>query len=247
MKVDNSTLEAQLAEINEKLGYLTAQVELQARRQRETQELKEDLNRIAGDFMQSAISELEDISPHFDMQDALHLLKKLMRNTRNLTALLDKLEGAGNLLDDLAPISKQAFLDVLHTLDEFDRKGYFAFLREIAVIVDRVVTSFTVEDVRLLAENIVTILETVKNLTQPDMLSAMNNAISVYKNLDFEVDRSVSYWRIAKQLKTPELRQGIAYGVEFLKSLSREHTNDHQQNYSPSLKAKGEKQWKSTQ
>ena len=46
--------------------------------------------------------------------------------------------------------------------------------------------SFSPEDVKHLGDNIVTILNTIKNLTQPDMLHAINNAVTVYKNIDVE-------------------------------------------------------------
>ena len=61
-------------------------------------------------------------------------------------------------------------------LDELDRKGCFAMARELQRAFDHVVASFTVEDVRLLGDNLVAILQTVKNLTQPEMLQAINNA-----------------------------------------------------------------------
>ena len=63
-------------------------------------------------------------------------------------------------------------------------------------------------------------MNTIKSLTQPDMLAAMNNAVSIYKNLDFVVDENVSYFKLFKEAKTPEMRRGIAYGIQFLKSLS---------------------------
>ncbi|MFQ5632516.1 MAG: DUF1641 domain-containing protein [bacterium] len=220
--MDDKDIQKQLTEINEKLNFLTEPMQIQARRQREMQELKDDLSRIATDFTQTAILELDEVSQHFDTNDLLHLVKKLLRNTRNLTALLDKVESTGTFLEDATPIARQAFLDLLQTLNELDRKGYFAFFREVGMVLDRIVTAFSVEDVKALWDNIVTILNTVKNLTQPDMLSAMNNAISVYKHLDFVVEKDVSYWQIARQLKSPEMKQGIALGVEFLKSLSKD-------------------------
>ncbi len=218
----NQTIETQLAEINEKLGFLTEQMQIQAQRQREMQELKDDLSRIAADVMQTATTELDEVAGHFTTQDLLFLLKKLLRNTRNLNALLDKFESARMFLEDATPISKQAFFELLETLDEMDKKGYFAFFREFGAIIDRIVTSFSAGDVKALGDNIVTIMLTLKNLTQPDMLAAMNNAVSVYKNLDLDVAHDASYWKIAKELKTPEMRQGVAFGVAFLKSLSKE-------------------------
>lgn len=227
--MENGTLEKQIAEINQRLTFISEQMEAQARRHRELQELKEDLSRIALDFTQTAVTELDEISHEFDGRDFLHLLKKLMRNTRNFMNLLDRLESTENFLRDFSPIGKQVFLELLQTLNELDRKGYFAFFREVLQILDHIVTAFSVEDVKALGDNIVTILETVKNLTQPEVLLALNNAITIYKHLDLHVDRDISYWQIARQLKSPEMKRGIAFGVEFLKALSKEG-NNHQSN-----------------
>ncbi len=73
---------------------------------------------------------------------------------------------------------------------------------------------------KLLGDNIVTILNTVKNLTQPYMLNAINNAISVYKKLDIEIEENVSYFQLFKRMNTPEVRNGIVFGMKFLKNLA---------------------------
>jgi uncharacterized protein YjgD (DUF1641 family) len=104
-------------------------------------------------------------------------------------------------------------------LDELDRKGYFEFLRELVQVGDNVVTSFSPEDVRRLGENIVTILETVKNLSQKDVLSTVNNALSVYRELNVEVPDEVSTWQLIRELNTPETRRSLAYLIQFQKSL----------------------------
>ncbi|UCH65165.1 MAG: DUF1641 domain-containing protein, partial [Ignavibacterium sp.] len=75
-------------------------------------------------------------------------------------------------------------------------------------------------DVKLLGDNIVTILNTVKNLTQPEMLQAINNALAVYKNIDFEIDEKVSLFSLIKDLNTPEAKKGLAVGIQFLKNLA---------------------------
>ncbi len=221
---DNDRL---LLEINRKLDLIVEQMAQQARREQEKRELKEDLQRIGVDVFQAAVEELNEVAHHFDSQDLLHLLKKLLRNTRNLIKLFDQIESMSNFVQDAAPIGREAFLEILSTLDELDRRGYFDFLRELMRIVDRIVTSFTVEDVKALGDNIVTILNTVKNLTQPEMLHAINNAVSVYKNLDIDVKDEVSYFDLLRAARTPEMKRGLAFAIQFLKNLAATEF-DHQ-------------------
>jgi uncharacterized protein YjgD (DUF1641 family) len=110
----------------------------------------------------------------------------------------------------------------MNKMDEFDRKGYFQFLKEFSRVMDNVVVSFSAEDVKNLAENAVTILNTVKNLTQPEMLNAVNNALTVYKNLDIDISEKVGVFTLFKELNKPEVKKGLAFGLKFLENLGKQ-------------------------
>ena len=218
--VENKQIEKELAAMHQKLDLLVAQMQEQQRKQREFEELKRDLTHIGKDAFQNLVTELEEVAPHFETGDLVHLLKKLLRNTQNLSKMMDKLESFMDFMEDVKPIQKQAFGEVLHKLDEMDRKGYFSFFSEAAKIVDTVVSAFTVEDVQLLRENITSILLTVKNMTQPEMLGAMNNALGFYKKMDIEVNEEISFREIFRELKDPEVKRGLAFMLEFVKSMA---------------------------
>ncbi len=210
----------QIAEINQKLDVITAYIQEQQRRQREKEELKHDLIHIGKDVFQAAVTELEEVAPYFDTQDLLHLLKTLLRNVRNLNRLLDQMESVADFVEDAKPLSKEAFAELLHKLDKLDRKGYFDFMKETAKIIDTIVTSFSVEDVRLLRENITSILLTIKSMTQPEMLSTMDNALGFYRNMDIVVESDVSFRQILRELRKPEVKRGIVFLLEFIKSMA---------------------------
>jgi len=91
--------------------------------------------------------------------------------------------------------------------------------------VDTVVTSFTVEDIRLLRENITSILLTVKNMTQPQMLSIIDNALGFFNKMDITVEKDVSYFQIMKELRNPEVKQGMIFMLEFIKSMAKPNKN----------------------
>ncbi len=135
--------------------------------------------------------------------------------------MFDQLESAKDFLEDASPLVRESIIDFMAKMDEFDRKGYFHFIKELQNVMDNVVTSFTVEDVKALGDNVVTILNTVKSLTQPDMLHSINNAVKVYNKLDIEIEENVSYFQLFKRMNTPEMRSGIAFGIKFLKKYSR--------------------------
>ncbi len=223
--MENKNVELEIREINQKLDFIADQMREYRAHQKEIQELKDDLSLIVKDMFDAAVDELEDVSPYFDTNDLIHLGKKLLRNTRNLNKMLTQVEGAADLWRDLEPLGKQAFDELLKTLDELDKKGYFEFFSETFKIVDTIVTSFSLEDVRHLRENITTILTTVKNMTQPDMLGSVNNALEFFKKMDVIVKDDVSMFSLIKQLRDPEVKKGLAFSLEFVKNMAKTGNN----------------------
>ena len=62
--------------------------------------------------------------------------------------------------------------------------------------------------------------KTQQKNSNPQLLQALNNAVAVYKKLDFEVDEKISYFTLIKRMNTPEMRRGIAFAIRFLKSMA---------------------------
>ena len=91
---------------------------------------------------------------------------------------------------------------------------------------DNIVSYYSVQDVKDLADNIVTILETIKSITQPDMLHALDNGVKVYKSIDTKNIPEYTVWKAMKELRTPEMRRGIGFMITFLKNMTREENNN---------------------
>lgn len=224
--MEKKNLELQIREINEKLDFITRQMQENQRRQRELTELKDDLTMIGKDIFQAATQELDEVAHHFTTEDLLYLFKKLLRNTRNLNKMMDQMESAADFFQDATPLGKQVFNQVMDTMSELDKRGYFDFLKEFVTIIDTVVTTFSVEDVRLFRENVAEILLTLKNLTQPEMLGTVNNALDFFKKMDVEVEQKVSYFQLIKELRDPEMKRGIEFVIKFMKNMVKPNGNE---------------------
>ncbi|MCL4549940.1 MAG: DUF1641 domain-containing protein, partial [Bacteroidetes bacterium] len=222
-KMEEKTTQNQIDAINSKLDLILEEIQLQRKHRREMEDLKDDLMRVGKDFYDTAVVELEAVHDHVNTKDILHLGKYLLRNVNTINRSIEQLESMKDFLVDVSPLVRQSVLDFMKTLDEIDRKGYFEFAKELSNITDKVVTSFSKEDVKNLGDNIVTILQTVKNLTQPDMLHTINNAVDVYKQLDITVKKDVTLFGLLKELNSPEAKRGLAFAIEFLKNLANLH------------------------
>ncbi len=218
--LEPTDLTGRLEALDRKLDLVLAEVEEVRRIRREVEELKDDLTRVGKDLFRTAVTEMEEVAPFVDTGDFAALLKRLVRNVNNLNELLVQLEGARDFLRDATPLARQLLHDGMEKLDALDRRGYFSMGRELGRAVDNVVASFTIEDVRLLADNLVAILQTVKNLTQPEMLQAINNAVGVYRQIDFGTVEEYSLWRAFREVNKPEMRRALGFLVVFLRNLS---------------------------
>ena len=223
--MEANAYQEQLNSINKKLDVILNEIEIQKRHRREMEDLKDDLMRVGKDVYQTALVELDQIHDSFDTDDLLHLGKRILRNVNTIENMFEQLESLKDFLEDATPLARDYFIDTMSKLDEFDRKGYFTFFKESTQIIDRIVTSFTPDDVKNLADNVVTILNTIKNLTQPDMLQTINTAVNIYKKLDIEVEDDVSIFKLFKEINTPEMKRGLSFAVKFLKSLSATERN----------------------
>ena len=54
------------------------------------------------------------------------------------------------------------------------------------------------------------------------MLHAINNAVSIFKNLDTENIKEYSLWNVFREMNTPEMKRGLGFIMTFLKNLSQE-------------------------
>ena len=216
----DKNIEARMDAIERKLDVILEEIDLQRAHRREMEDLKADLMRVGKDLFQTAVVELDGVHDQFRTVDLVHLGKKLMRNVDTITRVVEQMESLKDFLEDASPLARESFIALMKKLDEFDRKGYFGFMKEMGRIVDQVVTSFTVEDVKNLGDNIVTILNTIKNMTQPEMLHAVNNAMNMYQKMDLEVEEDVSLLALLRELNTPEVRRGMAFAIRVLKSIA---------------------------
>ncbi len=214
-----------LLELNQKVDALTEQVTFlavearrQQRRQQEWDELKSDLTPIANDVFRLSVEQLDEVEQYIQLEDVFRLVKRLARNTRNLEQMLDQMESLAELGRDFSPLTQDAFLTAMNRLDEMERKGYFAFVRGGMAIMDNVVTSFTEEDVRQLGENVVLILQTVKEMTQPDIMQMLRStAVTIREE---EPAENISMLTILRQLNDPAVKRGLAKTLSVLKTVS---------------------------
>ena len=218
--MDND-IQTQINTLNDKVDLILEYVNQQRLKSQSVDDLIADASIIGKDMYDSAVMELENRSIEVDPEDVKMIVLKILRNVRNINGVLDTFESTTDFLKDASPIFNEMIIDLIKKLNEFDRKGYFEFLAEAGAIVDNVVTHFTRDDIRLLADNVVPMLETVKSLTQPEMLKSVNNAVKIFSRLEMEAVPEYSVWKLIREMNKPEMKRAIGFMVSFMKNMSK--------------------------
>lgn len=125
MEKELAALHQKIDTLSEQMAYLTEQAGSQQRRDREFEELKADLIPIGNQLVSLTIQELEEIGADFELEDLLYLLKRVLRNTSLILAMMDRFEALMGMADEVELLGKQVFSAVVEELDRLESNGTF--------------------------------------------------------------------------------------------------------------------------
>jgi hypothetical protein len=191
-------------EINAKLDLVLQHVDNQRRRYQAVEDLMEDAKIVGYDFFNTAVDELEHNNIEINPAELKMLLLRLTKNIGNLNELMGMFESINDLLKDLGPIVHDLGLNTIETIAEYEKKGYFEMFRN-------------------LADNMDNILKIAGNFSNPKLIN--NLEIISRKISESSIDNKLddkSLFGLFKELKTPEVRQTLAYTLRMIKELKIE-------------------------
>lgn len=143
-------------------------------------------------------------------------LEVVARHADTLDAVLAQLEASRELIDDVMPMTTGAVEGLTQRLAELEQRGYFSFAREGLAVVDRVVETYDEDDIQALGDNIVLILDTVKEMTQPEVMTMLRRTVHSIEETDVE---AVSMFQLLRQLRDPEVKRGLGRLLGMLRTM----------------------------
>ncbi|RLD83461.1 MAG: hypothetical protein DRJ07_06615 [Bacteroidetes bacterium] len=215
-------IQSQIDALDKKLDLILGYVHQQKLNSTVVEDLVSDLSIIGKDAYDSTVIELDKRQVEIEPSEITDLAVTFLRNIGNIKKVMNMLEMAMDLGDEIGPIANEAIIDFTKQLNTFEQRGYFAFIKEIGPIIDNIVTGFTPKDLRELADSVVTILSIVKEMTQPEVLGTMENAIKAFNSMETESVPSYSIWRVMKEMNSPEMKKALGFGITFMKNVSKD-------------------------
>jgi uncharacterized protein YjgD (DUF1641 family) len=220
--MEEKALQTQVTELNRKVDLLLEYVNQQRLKTNQLEDLVADVSIVGKDIYDTAVEELDNRMVNLDLDQVKGLILRILGNMENINNFLEIFESITDLMKDAGPILNEVIIDFTKKLNDLDQKGYFEFFIETGKIIDNIISHYSPEDVRALADNVVTIMETVRSATQPEMMSALNNGLKIYGSMEMENVPEYSIFKVMREMNKPEMKRALGFFVTFMKNMAAE-------------------------
>jgi len=207
-------------EIMLRLSYIEDQLAPLEESAKALKELREDVTPRVNEAVRALIEELADIEADFQIEDLVFLIKKTMRNVRNLIFVIDRMKNLIDFATTAEPLLKSTVPQIIAKLDELEQKGVFRILNSMMVVVNKIADSYSPEDIEQIGEGIVGLLGAVKKLTSPQSIEFLDKLSEVPSKVDLSEAKSVGIFSMPWTMADKDVKKGIGVTMELLKGLA---------------------------
>jgi uncharacterized protein YjgD (DUF1641 family) len=216
------TIAASAPTVDERLDQIAARLEeigdelARQRAERERwSELASDLTPLARHGLEVGSQRLAESG--MQLADLAELGASVLEALPVLTRLVSQLESTAELAETAAPLLEPTLERATERLADLDERGYFEFTGASLGVIDRVVTSFDSADIEALGDNIVLILQTVRDMTQPEVMTMLRRTFTSVS--EEEPATPPGTLALLRQLRDPGVRRGLAKVMNTLRSI----------------------------
>jgi uncharacterized protein YjgD (DUF1641 family) len=206
--------------IQNRLERLEQQIAPVADSARSISELREELAPRVNEAVKALIVELADIEADFQLEDLLFLIKKVLRNVRNLTYSIDQLKNIIDFILIAEPLLKSTVPQMIYYMDDLEQRGVFTLLSSSMEMIKKTAETYTAEDLSQIGDGLVKLLGIFKKLTTPESLALLDKAAEVPSCVDLSRAKPAGAWGLLWAMGNPEVKNGLGILLELTKGLS---------------------------
>jgi len=186
-------MQQQITELNRKVDLLLEYITEQRQKRQVWDDLADDLYRVGNDAFKTAVKEFDDRGVELDMDQVKLMIFSFLKNIETFNTLLTMLQSATDFVKDASPIVKEVIIDLTYEMDRLEKAGVFDSLKTI-----------------------------LQNISNPQFLQTVAHITTVLNNTkpDEKLDNK-SLFKIMKEMRSPEVRRGLSYGLRIIKELSK--------------------------
>lgn len=183
-------------------------------------ELRDELAPRVNEAVHALIRELAEVEADFQVEDLLHLVKKALRNTKNLSFSLDQLKNLIDFAVTVEPLLKSSVPQLILYLDGLERSGVFRLLQTGIETLKAISESFTEDDLKQIRTGLVRLTGTLKQVCRPEALELIERAAQLPGQVDLPAARAVGPWGLFWALGDDDIKQGLGVLLELTRGLA---------------------------
>jgi|GEM_PF-87559 len=206
--------------ILDRLDRLETQIAPLTASARDLGELREELAPRVNEAVQALIVELADVEADFQLEDLLFLIKKMMRNIRNLDFALDQMKNLIDFALTAEPLLKSSVPQVISFLDDLEQRGVLRLLRTGMEVLKKVGASYSAEELQQTADGMVRLAGILKKLTAPEALDLLERAAELPSRVNVAGASAIGPWGMLRGMGDPQVQQGLGVLLELTKGLA---------------------------
>jgi uncharacterized protein YjgD (DUF1641 family) len=205
--------------ILQRLDHLESRIEPLTAFAKAAGELREELAPRVNEGVQALITELADVEADFRVEDLVFLVKKLMRNTRNLNFVLDQMKNLIDFALTAEPLLKSSVPQVIVFLDELEQRGVLRLLGTGMGVLKKIGAAYSAEEMQQIGDGLVRLTGILKKLTAPAALDLLDRAADVPARVDVSRARPIGMFGMLGAMGDREVQQGLGVLMELTRGL----------------------------
>jgi len=206
--------------IMERLDRLEKEIFVLTDTARSLRELRDDLTPRVNETVQELIKGLVEIEADFQLEDLTFLMKKVLRNTRNMTWSIDQLKNLIDFLRTVEPLLKSTVPQAIAYLDMLEHQGVFLIMASMLGVLQKIAQTYTPRDIDQIGNGLVDLVGVAKKLTAPQALNLLHRAAEIPLTVDLSQAKEVGPFGMVFALGNSEVKQGMGVLLELTKGLS---------------------------
>jgi len=206
--------------IMERLDRLEKEIFVLTDTARSLRELRDDLTPRVNETVQELIKGLVEIEADFQLEDLTFLMKKVLRNTRNMTWSIDQLKNLIDFLRTVEPLLKSTVPQAIAYLDMLEHQGVFLIMASMLGVLQKIAQTYTPRDIDQIGNGLVDLVGVAKKLTAPQALNLLHRAAEIPLTVDLSQAKEVGPFGMVFALSNSEVKQGMGVLLELTKGLS---------------------------
>ena len=187
---------------------------------RSLRELRDDVTPRVNETVQALIRGLVEIEADFQLEDLTFLMKKVLRNVRNMNWSIDQLKNLIDFLRTVEPLLKSTVPQAIAYLDMLEHQGVFQIMASMLGVLQKIAQTYTPRDIDQIGNGLVDLVGVAKKLTAPQALNLLHRAAEIPVTVDLSQAKEVGPFSMVFALGNSEVKQGMGVLLELTKGLS---------------------------